>query len=855
MKNIFFLLFCLIPYFAFSQIIYVDSSAVSGQNTGADWNNAYTDLQDALSIATEGNEIWVAKGTYFPTNDTNREIYFELPNNVVLLGGFEGTETNSDQRDWEQNKTKLSGDIGVEGDSLDNSYTVLYAIDTGSNTKLDGFIIERGNANGSIPIDPTNGLKKSGGGLYLKGENGPTLMTINNCIFQNNYAAYYGGGVYLLNAYTGSVNTSFDNCQFYYNSAGLGGGISKFGGGNVNFVNEINNCNFEYNNAVRGGAIYIVNTYGTNPIQITNSSFFYNSTTFLGGAIGLEHSVQDNSTFKVEGCVFEGNYSPGGGTLLLNVSNNDYSIRISHNQFINNIDEAVIIHAVIVPDIIIESCSFINGGRAISGIFNEVNNCLFVKTTLGINIPIYQSEPFSANIGNSTFFSDSEYNGSVLYIQSDKIDVHFNNSILINTGSGGIISTNWGDTDTSKLFLNNCLTGFDSCLGGISVSPQNAGRIECNAMIYNQDPLFKDTANMDFSLLACSPAIDAGDNAYVSDLLDVVGNDRIINGTVDIGAYEASATFLTIDTLIDAVCHGENGGAIGFSYNGQPPFVTEWDNGMTTGISTDSLAAGTYSLTVTDANDCSETIDFEITQSDSLEASFVAQEVTCPDGIDGGAALTIQGGTPDYFISWSSGEIGFEANLLMGGWNEVTIVDANNCELIDSVFIEEPDAIFAFGDITNATSNNTSDGAIEIFNITGGTPPFQLEWNTGDTTALIENLSPDAYIVTIMDANGCVTTQGFLVSFNTGTTSIENGEIVILPNPVERSADLKIELKNISTPLNIKLYNAVGCLIQHEVETIPTNQINLKIPENAGVYFLSISQDDKFWMVKKIVVY
>ena len=72
--------------------------------------------------------------------------------------------------------------------------------------------------------------------------------------------------------------------------------------------------------------------------------------------------------------------------------------------------------------------------------------------------------------------------------------------------------------------------------------------------------------------------------------------------------------------------------------------------------------------------------------------------------------------------------------------HQVTVVDANNCELVDSVFIEEPDAIFAYGDITNASTNNASDGSVEIFNILGGTAPFQLEWNTGDTTALIENL-------------------------------------------------------------------------------------------------------------------
>ncbi len=845
----------LLPVFTLSQIIYVDSSAVSGQNTGADWDNAYTDLQDALGVITGGNEIWVAKGTYFPTDDTNREIYFELPSNVILLGGFTGDETNSQQRDWEQYQTILSGDIGLEGDSLDNSYTVLYAIDTGSDTKLDGFIIEGGNANGSVPIDPSTGPKKSGGGFYLKGQDKDVLMSIHNCVFRNNFATYNGGGIFLVNANAGSVNTSFDNCQFYNNSAGLGGGISKFGGGHAAYENEINNCSFENNKALFGGAIHIVNTYGANPIQILNASFFNNISTIGGAAIHLQHVINDTSTFKVEGCVFNGNESPGGGTLFIDVINNEYSIRIIQNQFISNIGGAILFNALIVPDIIIKSCSFINEGIAIFGLFNEINNCLFVKNGNGIQIPGFEPEPYSASINNCTFFgnSGSSY-GGVLSLGPDQIEVHINNSILVkNTAQfGGNIGV--GD-NTTKIFLNNCLTDFDSCLGGIYISSQNEGNVECSAMIYNQDPLFKDTANMDFSLLACSPAIDAGDNVYVNGLTDIASNDRITNGTVDIGAFEVSATFLSIDTLIHVACHGENSGAIGFSYNGQEPFAAQWDNGMTTGTSTDSLAAGIYSMTITDANNCSEVIDFEITQSDSLEASFVTQEVTCPDGIDGAATLTIQGGIPDYFVSWSTGEIGYEAELLSGGWHEVTIVDGNNCVLIDSVFIEEPEAIFIYGAITNASTNNSSDGSIEIFNIIGGTAPFHLEWNTGDTTALIENLAPEAYTVTVTDANGCIATHGFLVSFISGIVEVEKPDIIILPNPVERNASFQMIIENVSFPLTVNLYNAFGMQIENEVVVTSLSQYSLKSPENSGVYFISICNDEGFEMVKKIVVY
>ncbi|MCP4123618.1 MAG: hypothetical protein GY751_17845, partial [Bacteroidetes bacterium] len=101
---------------SFSQIIYVDASA-SGTNTGTNWTDAFTDLQDALVSAQAGDEVWVAQGTYYPTPDTSRMIYFEVPKGVALYGGFSGTESSLEERDWLAHETVLSGDIGLPGDS------------------------------------------------------------------------------------------------------------------------------------------------------------------------------------------------------------------------------------------------------------------------------------------------------------------------------------------------------------------------------------------------------------------------------------------------------------------------------------------------------------------------------------------------------------------------------------------------------------------------------------------------------------------------------------------------------------------------------------------------------------------
>jgi hypothetical protein len=121
---------------------FVNDDVVGGD--GSSWASAFNDLQDALATATAGDEIWVAAGTYKPTTDGNREISFNLESGVSLYGGFAGTETDLDERDWEVNSTVLSGDIGVPGSVVDNSYHVVYASGI-TGVTLDGLTITGGN--------------------------------------------------------------------------------------------------------------------------------------------------------------------------------------------------------------------------------------------------------------------------------------------------------------------------------------------------------------------------------------------------------------------------------------------------------------------------------------------------------------------------------------------------------------------------------------------------------------------------------------------------------------------------------------------------------------------------------------
>ena len=124
-----------------------------------------------------GGEVWVAKGTYHPTDSGDREISFQLKSGVALYGGFAGTERELDQRDWEANSTILSGDISKPGDNSDNSYHVVQGA---NDATIDGFTITGGNADGDTSCD------KGGGAIANDYQ---ANLNVSNCTFIGNSAA------------------------------------------------------------------------------------------------------------------------------------------------------------------------------------------------------------------------------------------------------------------------------------------------------------------------------------------------------------------------------------------------------------------------------------------------------------------------------------------------------------------------------------------------------------------------------------------------------------------------------------------------------------------------------------------
>jgi predicted outer membrane repeat protein len=256
----------------------------TGTGNGTSWADA-TSLHEALFMAAETDELWLEKGTYYPTGTSDRSVTFELADGIRIYGGFNGTETVLEERDWVLNKTILSGDIGVVNDEADNSYHVLSVKGTSvapvNNLLIDGLIIENGNSGSA-----------GGGGLWLEYAS-PVIM---NTWFRNHVTS--GSGAAILS--DAASEAEFGNVIFTNNKAGANGGaVSALGA--MRFYNCLwhgNSAGF-YGGAVLGQYALVYNSIAWNNLAASGgTSFFGTAVTYSiveGGYSGTGNMNTDPS--------------------------------------------------------------------------------------------------------------------------------------------------------------------------------------------------------------------------------------------------------------------------------------------------------------------------------------------------------------------------------------------------------------------------------------------------------------------------------------------------------------------------------------------------------------------------------
>lgn len=317
------------------------------------------------------------------------------------------------------------------------------------------------------------------------------------------------------------------------------------------------------------------------------------------------------------------------------------------------------------------------------------------------------------------------------------------------------------------------------------------GIVEIDSIVYSYTGVCQNQAYGEIELMTY-PQTNSYFYEWVGQgtITSVVNVDSLDAGTYTFDIFDNSMNWLfriniiieepqqisTFTLLSNPNCFGYDDGSISISNTlGDGPFSYLWEDSFGDDLSNstllDSITSGTYVLTTFDTYGCLEQDTFSLIDPLEIVSTTSNDVLNCIDSCDGeSTVLVLNGGVPPFTYTWndpSSQDTQVATNLCLGEY-EVIVTDLNGCTDTSFVSIGNPDTLKLESLVVKDACFNICDGGIDI-TISGGTSPYNLEWeNTDGTLPLVapnmDNLCPDAYILTFTDANGCVETENILVN-------------------------------------------------------------------------------------------
>ena len=253
---------------------------------------------------------------------------------------------------------------------------------------------------------------------------------------------------------------------------------------------------------------------------------------------------------------------------------------------------------------------------------------------------------------------------------------------------------------------------------------------------------------------------------------------NIPSGVYDLTVTDANGCVATFSTELtqpedlvidiqktDLNCYNSNNGTITITPSGGiAPYSYSWSD-FGNGNERTGLAAGIYTVIITDSNGCAETRTIEIENADLFDVNPVVTPISCFGADDGSIELNFEGGvSPITFIWNDDSTAGQNRYNLSPGIYSVLIQDSSGCEIERDFTIIEPQEISIAGVITNAIDcDNPASGSIDL-QISGGNPPYTFQWSNGATTEDISGLIANNYLVKVTDSKGCSTEKEFVIN-------------------------------------------------------------------------------------------
>ncbi|MDA3819775.1 MAG: PKD domain-containing protein [Candidatus Delongbacteria bacterium] len=244
--------------------------------------------------------------------------------------------------------------------------------------------------------------------------------------------------------------------------------------------------------------------------------------------------------------------------------------------------------------------------------------------------------------------------------------------------------------------------------------------------------------------------------AYTVEVTDMATGCMVVSGVTINEPPQLDATATIVDPNCNGVCDGEIQLT---TFDGTPPYSYTWNGPGALPATEDltGLCAGNYSVIIEDANGCSISRNYTLTEPSAISLTTSTVMTNCNGSCDGQATVNPVGGTSPYTYAWNdpTNQTTQSAVGLCPGFYNVVVTDDNGCTADIGVNVPDPLPLeFASTLTSDAMCFGYNDGDA-IVNITGGTSPYSYTWSTGDNTNSVYNLTAGTHCVTIQDANNC----------------------------------------------------------------------------------------------------
>lgn len=229
---------------------------------------------------------------------------------------------------------------------------------------------------------------------------------------------------------------------------------------------------------------------------------------------------------------------------------------------------------------------------------------------------------------------------------------------------------------------------------------------------------------------------------------------------------QSGPTIDIVDSMtVNVSCFGSSdGSAVATATGGVPPYSYNWST-STSGYIASGLSSGTYTVTVTDANNCKSSTTVVISAPTLMQILPTLVNPKCFASTDGSVSLAVSGGVQPYDFQWSGAGASSDSssyNNLGEGTYTVLVTDANGCSRNTSFDLYEPDPIVLTTGHVNATCASSGDGKVFVDTVYGGTPgssySYLYQWGANANYQITDtafNLNPGTFCVTVTDGNGC----------------------------------------------------------------------------------------------------